>query len=172
MKLQDTKMTNWFARREDARHENVTHEKAGLTMMDLQMTNNWKMHKEIWDMKLPDHVSRWEKTNRCTEFSCTASCRLSHSVEAHTKLLQIDTASKDIDNEQAIAAAPAASAAASQSASTGVDNSCEVYLLVPSAGITLVPCRHARFCAVCSDAVVVILLCWLRTDTVNGCLLC
>ena len=112
-------------------------------MMDLQMTNNWKMHKEIWGMKLPDHISRWEKTNRCTEFSCTASCRLSHSVEAHTKLLQIDTASKDIDNEQAIAAAPAAFAAASQSASTGVDNSCEVCLLVPRTGVTLVPREHA-----------------------------
>lgn len=99
-----------------------------------------------------------------------------HSVGAHTEVLQVRADSDDDNdtnaNDQLL---PESEVATSQTSSStpvipsvtltfeGVDDSCEVCLLVPRAGVALVPCGHSRFCSSCADTVAAI---------GNGCPIC
>ena len=94
-------------------------------------------------------VERW-KTTRDFRRVVVLSARMSAQIV------------KTRTTTQAIATASAAAAAASHAASTdGVDNSCEVCLVVPSTGVAPGPC--ARLCAACADAIAAM---------GNGCPLC
>jgi len=111
---------------ENARHESAGHDNAGPR---LKAGEDEPMH--------------W----------CTTSCEPERRAEApgmcpftialveHT--LQVIADSEDDDDEQATAAASAASAAASHSASTDIDDICEVRLSASRTGVALVPCEQA-----------------------------
>jgi len=118
-----------------------------------------------------------------TKFNAGSYSRLqflkavSHSVGAHTDVLQI-RADSDDDNDNSDSGEellPESAASASQSSIStpvipstplsfaSVDDTCEVCLLVPRADVALVPCGHSRFCSSCAETVATI---------GNGCPIC
>lgn len=102
---------------------------------------------------------------------------VSHSMGAHTDVLQVRSDSDDsmvedsgeqvsLQSAAANSTTPSISAPVTVSAtvtSASLDDNCEVCLLVPRAAVALVPCGHSRFCASCADAV---------TAIGNGCPIC
>jgi len=100
---------------------------------------------EIENGKLGLHVTEHSKCNHLIILGFKGLTReqreleLTKSYKPSPLSCQRLADSEDIDeNDQAIAVAPAAAAAASRAASTSVNNSCEVCLLVSTAGVALV----------------------------------
>ncbi len=68
---------------------------------------------------------------------------VSHFV-AHNDALQVSCSDTEDENDNT---------ASASSTAGGTDDMCVVCLLVPRAGVALVPCGHRRFCASCAHTV-------------------
>jgi len=119
------------------------------------MMTDWKMTRE----KKPAERTRIKACiagyDSCSYTKLQFLRAMSHNLDIHSATFLVETISDDNGGQQQQTESVPSSTEAADATSTQSSTFCDVCLVAPCNDVVLVPCRHSRFCAPCTDTVAV-----------------